>query len=357
MGQVPAVVEADAPRVRCPDPEHGVVVAAVPWARHRAGHTRGFDDQVAWLATQCSKLATCVLMRIPWRSVGAIVGRVYRGLKRAAPDPLSSLRRIGIDEVSYQRGRKYLTVITDHDTGRVVWAAPGQDAATLRRFFTEELGPARCAAITHITSDLARWIANAVAEHCPQAVRCADPFHVVAWAGEALDELRREVWNAAPGRRRTTRGGRGSTGPARALARARWTLSKKPRDLTDKQQAKLDWIRKTNPTLHRGWALKEGLRHIFALGGEDGIHALDRWLAWAQRCRIPQFVELGRRIKRHRGAIEATLRHGLSNALAEAVNTRIRLIIRRACGFHNTDNLTSLIMLTLGGYTPALPGR
>ena len=117
-------VEADAPRVLCP--EHGVVVAYVPWARHSAGHTRQFDEQVAWLATQCSKTAITQLMRIAWRTVGSIIARVWADID-ALGDRLDGLRRIGIDEISHKRGQHFLTVVVDHDSGRLVRATPGRD--------------------------------------------------------------------------------------------------------------------------------------------------------------------------------------------------------------------------------------
>ena len=353
MGQELAYVEADAPRVRCR--EHGVVVAAVPWARHRARLTRGFDDQGAWLATECSQTAACELMRIAWRSVGSAVSRVEADID-AQVDRLADLRRIGIDEISYKKKHNYLTVVVDHDTGRVVWAAPGADSATLGEFFTK-LGPDRCDQISHVSADAARWIAGTVAAYCPQAVQCLDPFHVVGWANEALDQMRRAAWNAAKGRRETTPGGRGATGEAKALARSRWALWKNPDNLTENQQAKLDWIAKTNPVLHRAWSLKEGLRTVFATTGDEAIEALQRWLAWAQRCDIRLFIDLGEKIKRHRETIEATLVHDLSNGLVESTNTKTRLIMRRAFGFHSPEALISLTMLTLGRYKPTLPGR
>jgi transposase len=105
LGTVRAFVEADAPRVCCP--VHGVVVAAVPWARHGAGHTHSFDQTVAWLATVCSKSAVTELMRIAWRSVGAIVARVWADTAGRV-DLLAGLRRIGIDEISYRKGHKYI---------------------------------------------------------------------------------------------------------------------------------------------------------------------------------------------------------------------------------------------------------
>jgi transposase len=169
-------LEADAPRVNCP--EHGPTVRAVPWARHGAGHTRLFDEQVAWLATQCSKTAVVELMRIAWRTVGAIITRVWADVE-AVHDRFADLARLGIDEISYKRGHRYLTVVVDHDSGRLVWAAPGRDKATLEAFFDalEASGQGRCAAITHVSADGADWISDVVADRCVNAVRCADPFN------------------------------------------------------------------------------------------------------------------------------------------------------------------------------------
>jgi transposase len=364
LGVVRAAVEADAPRVRCV--RHGVVVAAVPWARHGAGHTRFFDDQVAWLAVTCSKSAVKELMRIAWRTVGAIITRVA-GDAMVGVDRFADLRRIGIDEISHKRGHRYLTVVVDHDSRRLIWAASGRDKATLRRFF-DLLGPERCAQITHVSADAADWIADVVAERCPGAVRCADAFHVVAWATEALDEVRRQAWNDAralaraeprPGRGRPRADAAPRPGHERArrLKHARYALWKNPENLTGHQLDKLAWIAKTDPRLYRAYLLKEGLRHVFAVKGEAGKEALQRWLCWSARCRIPAFVALGKKIRRHRAAIEAALEHNLSNALIESTNTKIRLLQRIAFGFRSPDALIALAMLALGGFRPPLPGR
>ena len=142
---------------------------------------------MAWLAVECSKTAVGELMRIAWRTVGSIVARVSRDAEKTV-DRLANLRRIGIDEISYKRHHRYITCVVDHDTGRLVWAAPGRDKATLGRFF-DALGADRCAQITHVSADAADWIADVVTERCPNAIRCADPYHVVAWATEALDVI------------------------------------------------------------------------------------------------------------------------------------------------------------------------
>jgi len=160
LGVVQAYLEADSPRVCCP--EHGVVVAAVPWARHRARFTRYFDDTVAWLATNRSKSAVRELMRIAWRTAGGIIEGVADEARERI-DLLAGLRRIGIDEISYRKGHRYLTVVVDHVRRRLVWAAPGRDKATVHRSF-EDLGPQGCAALQEISADGAPWIALAMVD-------------------------------------------------------------------------------------------------------------------------------------------------------------------------------------------------
>jgi transposase len=364
MGTVQVFIEAEASRVRCRT--HGVVASEVPWARHGSRFTRGFEDTIGWLATATSKTAVTELMRVGWRTVGGIVERIQVEIDGQV-DRLAGLRRIGIDEISYKRGHKYLTIVVDHDSGRLLWAAVGRDEATVTRFF-DLLGEERCAEITHVSADSARWITNAVTKKCPQAVQCADPFHVVSWATDALDELRRDTWNDArklarkePKRKRGRPPADAPPRPGNDLVKglkgARYALWKNPENLTDNQRAKLAWVAKTDPRLHRGYLLKEALRFCFKVKGQAGKDALDRWLSWAQRCRIDAFVKLGQKIRRHRAAIDATLDHGLSNALIESTNTKIRVLTRMAYGFKTPEALIALALLSLGGYRPDLPGR
>jgi transposase len=344
-GTTKVFIEAAAPRVNCV--EHGVTVARVPWARHGAGHTRAFDDQVAWLVTHTSKTAVEELMRISWRTVGAIAARVVAD-DRAVRDPFDGLTRIGIDEISYRRGHNYLMVVVDHDTGRLVWAAPGHDKATLQQFF-ELLGPQRCAKIRLVSADAVDWIAGSAVDACANATVCLDPFHVVRWVTKALDLVRRRLWNEL---RRN-----GASGQAIRLQRCRYALWKNPGDLTRRQRDKLDWIAHHNRSLFRAYLLKEQLRAVFQHRGQQAIEMFDGWLSWARRCRIPELVDLARRITKHRPGIIATLTHGLSNGLTESVNTKLRLLTRIAYGFKSTDNLIALCLLDRGGHCPPLPGR
>ena len=343
LGTTLAYVEADAPRVRCR--RHGVVVCAVPWARHGSRFTRAFEDQVAWLAVHCSKTAVAQLMRVAWRTVGGILERVADEAQREV-DLLGGLKRIGIDEISHRRGQRYLTVVVEHDSGRLVWAAAGRDRRTVDAFL-DALGSERCAQIELVSADMAAWVAGPLHERCPQAALCLDPFHVVMLATDALDEIRREVWNEA---RQA-----GQTALAKDLKGARFALWKNPENLTERQQAKLAGIQKTNARLYRAYLLKEQLRQIYRLPAEPAIELLDRWLEWARRCRLQPFVKLARTITDQRAGITAAIRHGLSNARVEAINTQIRLLTRRAFGFHSPDALIALAMLSLADLCPPLP--
>jgi transposase len=331
--------------VNCP--EHGPTVAQVPWARHGAGHTRDFDDTVAWLVTHTPKSTVSELLRIAWRSVGSIIERVVAD-GRAAHDPFDGLTRIGLDEISYKRGHRYLTICVDHTSGRLVWAAVGRDKKTLNSFF-DLLGEERCAGIQLVSADAAEWIGDVVAERCPNATLCIDAFHVVAWATEALDEVRREVWNEA------RKGGMSTH--AKELKGCRYALWRNPEDLTPRQANKLAWIAKVNTKLYRAYLMKEQLRIAIRTKGVLSLTMLDEWLIWAQRCRIGAFVELGRKIKKNIAGIEAAMLHNLSNALIESTNTKLRVLHRMAFGFRQPEHLIALALLDRGGYCPPLPGR
>jgi transposase len=339
-------VRADTPRIRCR--RHGVLVARVPWARPGSSFTRVFEDQIAWLSVRTDKTTLSSLLRVAWRTVGAIITRVAESM-RAVRDPFAEVTRIGIDEVSYRKGHRYLTVVVDHDSGRLLWASPGHDEKTLNKFF-DLLGAERCAALRLVSADAAPWIKSVVAARCPGAIRCLDPFHVVQWATRALDEVRRAVWNDL---RRS-----GQKERAQVLKRSRWALWKNPENLTDPQRAKLADIERDNRKLFRAYLLKEQLRSVFQQSNPDSAkRSLDDWLRWASRSRLPAFVKLASSVRGHRAAIDAVLDHGLTNARIEAANTKLRLLTRLAFGFHSHEPLIALAMLRLGGLCPPLPAR
>jgi transposase len=346
VGTTQVYLQARTRRVSCP--EHGVVVAAVPWARPGSRFTHAFEDTAAWLVCHAAMSVVALLLRVAWRSVTDIVTRVVAE-RAGQTDRLAGLRRIGIDEISYRKGQRYLLAVTCHDTGRLVWAGKDRTKQTLGRFF-DDLGAERATELTHVSADGAEWIHDVVAARAPQAVLCLDAFHVVAWATEALDQVRRGMVN------RLRAGGHHDE--ATALKHSRWALLKNPPNLTGPQRITLAGIAKANGGLYRAYLLKEQLREIFACRDPQKARALmGGWIAWAQRCRLEPFVKLAKTIKRYRALILAAVEHGLSNARSEATNTHLRLLTRRAYGYRSPEALIAMAGLTRGGLCPPLPGR
>lgn len=178
-------IEYQLRRVRCAD--CGVRVEALAWARPGARHTRDFEDLTAFMAQQMAKAPIARLLRIGWDTIGAIVTRVVGDHLDARR--LEGLVMIGCDEISYRRGQRYLTTVCDHATGAIVWAQPGRNAQTLQAFF-DELGERR-SSIRAVSIDMNGSYEKAIRAAVPDAETCFDPFHVVAMAGRAVDDMRR----------------------------------------------------------------------------------------------------------------------------------------------------------------------
>ena len=176
MGYTQVFIEAPVHRIECA--EHGILTEYVPWARHHSSFTRDFENTVAWMTMNLSKTAVSSYMRIAWNTIGPIISR-YR--KDADPYPehrFNGLKHIGIDETSYKKGHKYITVIVDHDTNSVIWVHDRHGKEVLRLFF-EQLSEEQRASIECVTADGARWISETMEEYIPSAHRCLDSYHMV----------------------------------------------------------------------------------------------------------------------------------------------------------------------------------
>jgi len=360
-------------RIKCP--EHGSIVADVPWAYPGSRFTKDFDLTVGWLAEFLPKNAVSEYMRIDWETVGHCVSRALKEIEPDRSRRLNGLIRIGIDETSYKKGHKYITVILNHDTNTVVWAAPGHGKVVLDRFF-RSLTEEQRSSIRVVTGDGARWITSAIQEYCPNCDRCIDPFHVVEWATEAVDEVRKEVWREAYSEYKQLEAdsprskGRpklddeasailsAAKHKASEIKRSTYALGKAPENLTDNQKIRLEMIAQQNPRLYRAYLIKEKLRLLLKLDDVDeAAKELNSWLWWASHSRIPAICDLARKIRRHKEHILNTIRLGMSNARIEATNNKIKLIIRKAYGFRNIDNMIDLIYLVCSDLELPLPNR
>jgi transposase len=321
-------------RVQCP--RCGVVIEMVPWAEPKAGFTRDFEDHVAYLAQQGSQTTVANTMRVAWRTVGAIIERVMG--RRRDPAFLDGLEYIGVDELSYRKHHEYVTVVVDHVRERVVWSEPGKNAKTLGKFF-DALGPERTEKLRIVTIDMSAAYIDAVTSRASQAQIVFDRFHVQRLAQNALDELRR-----AEVRRLEDSGERG------ALKKTRWALLKSPWNLSHQERDRLALLQRTNHRLYRGYLLKAALADI--LGRRQAHVARDKlieWISWAARSRLAPFKKLAATIKKHLEGIVAIVATGLNNARTEGLNGKIRVITRRAYGFHSASALISFIFLCCSG--------
>lgn len=194
LGSTKVYIESAAPRIKCP--VHGVLVAKVPWARHDSDYTYDFEMTVTWLTLHATAQDVSQYFRIKWDTVGSIARRVQKSLEADAKDRFDDLEAIGIDETSYRKGHKYMTVVVNHKTGALIWAKKGHGKEVLAEFF-EGLSDEQRSKIRHVTADGARWIAECVTAYCPNAERCIDPFHVVSWANDCLDGVRKAALRQA----------------------------------------------------------------------------------------------------------------------------------------------------------------
>jgi transposase len=324
----------DVRRVSCP--RCGVRTEQVPWADFGSWFTPQFEDQVGYLAQRADQTTVATLMRIAWSTVGGIVQRVVA--RHGPPDLLDDLTIIGVDELSYRRHHEYITVVVDHVRGRVVWARPGRDAATLRAFF-DELGLERCAKLEAVTIDMSGAYKKAVTEASPQAQVVIDRFHVQRLAHDALDQVRRAEVRAT-----TTEDDR------KRLKHTRWALQKNPWNLTQPERAKLADLQRSNRRIYRAYLLKESLAGALDRRQVNVAETkLREWRGWALRSRLDPFRRVARTITEHWDGIVAYLRSGLSNGRTEGLNGKIRTITRRAFGFHDATSLIGLIKLCCSG--------
>ena len=366
-------IEYKTHRIKCP--EHGVYVAEVPWAYPGSRFTKDFDLQVAWFASYLPRSTTSYFMRVDWETVGRCVNRALHDLEPERAKRLDGLVHIGIDETSYKKGHKYITVIVNHDTNTVVWASEGHGKTVLEKFY-RQLTKEQLSTIKVVTGDGAKWITDCVNEYTPECERCVDPFHVVEWAMEALDEVKRDVWHDAydeykrlkkenprtPGRPKEDDPASSIIKAAKAKADSikgsTYALGKAPEHLTESQQNRVNVIASQYKQLYRAYMLKEQLRLLLKI--KDTAEAeseLKHWLWKASHSRIPAFKELYLKIKRHRVHILNTIRLGMSNARIEATNNKIKLIIRKAYGFRNIQNMLDMVYLVCSNLRIPLPNR
>lgn len=345
FGRHRVLIEAEIRRVDCCGCGQ-VRTEWMPWARPGARHTRDFEDMAAWLVKRMSKSAVATLLGSTWETVDALVTRLVDD--HLDTGRLDGLYRIGVDEIAYRKGRKFLTVVADHDTGRVVFVGEGRNQHVLGQFL-DTLGETGRARIEAVSMDMTAIYRKATTAHVPHAAICLDPFHVIKWASEALDLAYCGTSSLA-----TPIAVDGLT-HAQTWQKVRGALRLPAEKHDPTRAAIIEQLRRKHPRLYRAWQLKEALRDLYRIPAEQAADHLRRWINRAKRSGIKAFITLARRLRRHHDGILNAIHLALSNSLLEAVNAGIRLIQRRAHGYASLDNLIEMIHLCHGGLSTELP--
>lgn len=335
FGSMKLFLRAQLWRVECH--RCGVVVEQVSWAEPHSRFTTEFEDRVAWLAQRCDKTAVTELMRIAWRTVGSIVKRAVDRHRELID--WTRVTAIGVDELSYRKGQRYLTLVSDLERGRILWSREGRSAATLLEFFAE-IGPEACARIRHVAIDMSEAYAKAIRQSLPNAQLVYDRFHVQQLANKAVDEVRRAEWQRLRG-----------TEDAHRVKHTRWVLLRNPWNRTPAENERLAALPKENRLLYRAYLLKESLadiyRNLYTPGWARRL--MSQWLGWAARSRIEPIRKLARTIKRCQEGVLAYFDTGYTNCRAEGLNNKARLATRQAYGLHTPDALRAMIELRCTG--------
>jgi len=321
---------------RCP--EHGLRLEELPWAAPRARHSRQFDRAVGKLVQVADKSATTRMFGIAWRTVERIVRRIVR--EELPNDLFDELVAIGVDETSYKRGHRYLTVVSDLMTGDVIWIGEGKSADTLNQFF-DELGPTRCAKLELVTMDMSGGYQKAVEERAGNAEIVFDRFHVVQLLLDALDEVRRDEAREM------------SVDERRRLKGQRFQLLRNPKYRDPKA---VDATRRAvagNRRIARAYELRVSFEDFWDCKTEEEAAAfLARWTRSALLSRQRPLRRLANTLRDHADGILGYFRWwGQTNAVLEGTNNKIKLLIHKAYGFRSVDGLMAMIRLCCSGIT------
>ena len=326
---------ADVPRVRCE--KHGIRQVTVPWSDAGSRFTALFEALVIDWLREANVLAIARQLKRSWDPGAGIQKRaVRRGLARRKWKPPT---QIGVDETSFQKRHESGTVVHDIEEEVVVHVADDHKQEVLEAYF-EGLGPKGCAKLEPVAMDMGSPSIAATRAHVPQADAkiVFDQFHIAKPLGDAVD----------PVRKRENRE-RVSVGNER-LKRTESRWLRNPDRRSGKPWREFAPLRESRLELARAWAIQEAAMLLWGYVRRGWAERLwERWVRWAIRSRLEPIKRVARMIQTHwEGVIHAATTH-VTNAPAEALNSRIQWIKKMACGFRNRENLRNAIYFHLGG--------
>jgi transposase len=333
--QFKTIVESNVPRLECP--VHGVRQINVPWAEPGSGFTVLMESLVIDWLKEASIKAVARLMDLTWDQVDGVMQRaVQRGLaRRAALEP----ERIGIDETSFQKRHEYVTVVTDLDTGDVLYVADDRTKESLQAFF-DDLEPADLLRLKVVCMDMWGPYISVVELmlHDAEKKICFDKFHVAKHLGDAVDKVRRAE------QREQLEGG------DRSLVGTRYAWLTNPEHMGEDSVGFFERMKRLALRTARAWAIKENAMCLWHYASRGWARrAWQAWISWALRSKLEPIRRVARMVRDHLEGILNAIVLGATNAAAESVNARIQRVKRMACGFRNRQRFRNAIYFHLGG--------
>jgi transposase len=325
---------------------HGRIQEEIPWAAALARVTYRLEFRICALGQIMTQTAAAEIVKLATSTVSDILHRVITRVRSG--HKIRGLVTLGVDEISYCKGRKFATIVYDLDRSQVVWVGRGKGRATIDEFFTQHLSGHQRKNIAWASCDMSRAYTEAIKHHCPNATLVIDRFHVVKALNEAVDAVRKEEWRSLEGDQR------------KAIKGLRWLLGMHSRNRTNKQTALINKLRNSNRRIHRAWLLKDEFEHFWDYtysGAAENF--LKSWMTAALKSRIPTLRTFVTTLKQHYENILAFVKRPLTNAVGEGLNRVIKIVKNRASGFRTLESFADLIFLTVGDFDiPAhIPSR
>lgn len=324
------------PRVECK--ECGIHQVNVPWARKKSGFTLLMDSMIVLMAQKMSISHVADLLEEHDTRIFRVI-KHYVGEARGRED-FSNVSTIGVDETSCKKGHRYITVVADMDTSKVIYLTEGKDAATISRFksdFSEHLGiPAN---ISQACCDMSPAFIRGITDNFPDSDITYDKFHVMKIMSEAVDEVRREeqAENAL-------------------LKNTRYIWLKNQCNLTKKQRKKLGNLKDMNLKTVRAYNIKMSLQMFWSIDDKEAaIKYLKKWYYWATHSRLDPVIKAAKTIKRHWNGVINFIDSKVTNGLLEGLNSSIQALKKGARGYQNTQNFMTMIYLRMGKLQFNLP--
>jgi len=316
-------------------PTHGRAQEVIPWAAPYSRFSFRFEYLMLRLCSMMPQAQVAQILKVSPSTLADALHRVVERYREG--HQIQGVTKIGIDEVSYKKGHKYLTLVYDLDNHCVIWAGRGKARETIERFFTEALDEDRREAIKVATCDMSETFIGAIEQFCPNAEVVLDRFHIVQALNQALDEVRKQQWRGA------------SADERKALKGLRWLLFKHPDHRTKADTRILNNLRKANKRIHRAWVLKDEFQHFWEfISSTCAERFLMKWTRTALSSRLEPLRKFAGTIRKHKHRILTFIDTRASNAVAESINRSVRQIRNWACGFSNIQHFMNLIFLRLG---------